>query len=283
MAQRMIDCDLWTNPQIVNDFTAEDKYFWLYLLTNPHNNICGVCKISNKTIANEMGYSEDCIKNLLNRFITTHKLIDYDKENYEILIINWYKFNWSSSPKLKTYIEKVLPSIKTERFKRYITDLLKEIDEYGIDRVSIGYRYPSNTNSNSNSITNTLSINSNKKINQTKKNKETSNYYKEIIDFLNEKINARYKYSSKATQEKIKARLNEGFTVEDFKTVISKKVDDWFYDEKMCRYLRPETLFGTKFESYLNEKKADKVRTWEKRDTKGGRFENKKRDYDKED
>ncbi len=210
-----------------------------------------------------MGYSEDCIKNLLNRFITTHKLIDYDKENYEILIINWYKFNWSSSPKLKTYIEKVLPSIKTERFKRYITDLLKEIDEYGIDRVSIGYRYPSNTNTNSNSITNTLSINSNKKINQTKKNKETSNYYKEIIDFLNEKINARYKYSSKATQEKIKARLNEGFTVEDFKTVISKKVDDWFNDEKMCRYLRPETLFGTKFESYLNEKKADKPKTKE--------------------
>jgi uncharacterized phage protein (TIGR02220 family) len=157
----------------------------------------------------------------------------------------------------------VLPSIKTERFKRYITDLLKEIDEYGIDRVSIGYRYPSNTNTNSNSITNTLSINSNKKINQTKKNKETSNYYKEIIDFLNEKINARYKYSSKATQEKIKARLNEGFTVEDFKTVISKKVDDWFNDEKMCRYLRPETLFGTKFESYLNEKKADKPKTKE--------------------
>lgn len=259
MAKRMIDCDLWTNPQIVNDFTAEDKYFWLYLLTNPHNNICGVCKISNKTIANEMGYSEDCIKNLLNRFITTHKLIDYDKENYEILIINWYKFNWSSSPKLKTYIEKVLPSIKTERFKRYITDLLKEIDEYGIDRVSMGYQYPSNTNTNSNSITK----NSNKKINQTKKNKETSNYYKEIIDFLNEKINARYKYSSKATQEKIKARLNEGFTVEDFKNVISKKVDDWFNDEKMCRYLRPETLFGTKFESYLNEKKADKPKTKE--------------------
>lgn len=277
MAQRMIDCDLWTNPQIVNDFTAEDKYFWLYLLTNPHNNICGVCKISNKTIANEMGYSEDSIKNLLNRFIKTHNLIDYDKENYEILIINWYKFNWSSSPKLKTYIEKVIRSIKTEHFKEYIISLINDIEEYGIDRVSIGYRYPSNTN------TNTNSINNNKKINQTKKNKETSNYYKEIIDFLNEKINARYQYSSKATQEKIKARLNEGFTVENFKDVISKKVDDWLNDEKMCRYLRPETLFGTKFESYLNEKKADKVRTWEKRDTKGGRFENKKRDYDEED
>ena len=42
--------------------------------------------------------------------------------------------------------------------------------------------------------------------------------------------------------------------MEDFKKVIDIKVQEWGKNEKMNKYLRPETLFGTKFESYLNEK-----------------------------
>ena len=52
----------------------------------------------------------------------------------------------------------------------------------------------------------------------------------------------------------INARLKEGHTLEDFKAVIDKKTKQWLNDEKMSSYLRPMTLFGTKFESYLNEK-----------------------------
>jgi len=47
--------------------------------------------------------------------------------------------------------------------------------------------------------------------------------------------------------------VNDGFTLEDFKTVIDKKCADWLNDAKMCKFLRPETLFGPKFEGYLNE------------------------------
>jgi uncharacterized phage protein (TIGR02220 family) len=71
---------------------------------------------------------------------------------------------------------------------------------------------------------------------------------------LNSKCGTKYKSSSKKTQNLIKARFNEGFTLDDFKTVIDKKSSDWFNDNKMNQYLRPETLFGTKFESYLNQK-----------------------------
>lgn len=76
----------------------------------------------------------------------------------------------------------------------------------------------------------------------------------EIIDYLNQKANTGYKYSTQKTKTLIKARMNEGFTLDDFKTVIDKKCSQWISDEKMICYLRPETLFGTKFESYLNEK-----------------------------
>ena len=77
--------------------------------------------------------------------------------------------------------------------------------------------------------------------------------FKEIIDYLNEKTGKAYKYSTETTQRHIRARIKEGFTLEDFKNVIDWKVSQWGSEEKMERYLRPQTLFGTKFESYLNE------------------------------
>lgn len=80
-----------------------------------------------------------------------------------------------------------------------------------------------------------------------------SSPYKEIIDYLNIKAKTNYKSTTKKTQTLIKARINEGFTINDFKTVIDHKVDDWLNDRNMREYLRPETLFGTKFEGYLNQ------------------------------
>jgi uncharacterized phage protein (TIGR02220 family) len=76
--------------------------------------------------------------------------------------------------------------------------------------------------------------------------------YAEIIDYLNLKASAKYKHGISKTQELIQARFNQGFTLEDFKTVIDKKCNEWL-DTEQAKYLRPETLFGTKFESYLNQ------------------------------
>lgn len=79
----------------------------------------------------------------------------------------------------------------------------------------------------------------------------------EIISYLNSKTGKSYRASSDSTTRKIAARLKEGFTVEDFKAVIDNKVSDWLNDDRMAKYLRPETLFGTKFEGYLNEGRGD--------------------------
>lgn len=87
-------------------------------------------------------------------------------------------------------------------------------------------------------------------------NKELNNnkYFIEIVTYLNEVANKKYRHTTNKTRTLINARMNEGFTVDDFKKVIDKKTNDWKEDNKMNRYLRPETLFGTKFEGYLNEK-----------------------------
>lgn len=77
-----------------------------------------------------------------------------------------------------------------------------------------------------------------------------------IIDFLNQKLNTKYRYDNTKTQSHIKARFNDGFTVEDFYKVIETKYNEW-YGTDQAKYLRPETLFGTKFESYLNQKTVE--------------------------
>lgn len=77
--------------------------------------------------------------------------------------------------------------------------------------------------------------------------------YKEIIDYLNEKANTKYRSSGSKTKTLIKVRVNDGFDLDDFKKVIDTKASQWLNDQKMKKFLRPETLFGTKFEGYLNE------------------------------
>nr|DAH73121.1 MAG TPA: hypothetical protein [Caudoviricetes sp.] len=76
--------------------------------------------------------------------------------------------------------------------------------------------------------------------------------YAEIVDYLNQKAGTRYKHSSEDTRKHIRARVNDGYTLDDFKTVIDRKVKEWKGTE-WEKFLRPSTLFGSKFEGYLNQ------------------------------
>ena len=88
---------------------------------------------------------------------------------------------------------------------------------------------------------------------------------KSIIDYLNQKAGTQYRHSGAKTKDLIKARFNEGFTEQDFFKVIDNKCDEWLNDNKMVKFLRPETLFSNKFEGYLNQKTVKskpKVAEW---------------------
>lgn len=95
---------------------------------------------------------------------------------------------------------------------------------------------------------------------------------KEIIDYLNNKIGSNYRYKTESTNKLIRARLNEGFTVDDFKQVINTKCAGWINDPKMSGYLRPSTLFGNKFEQYLNEKVKQSAQSQVTRKEWDGKF-----------
>ncbi|SYZ78517.1 conserved phage C-terminal domain-containing protein [Trichococcus shcherbakoviae] len=81
--------------------------------------------------------------------------------------------------------------------------------------------------------------------------------YREIIDYLNQKAGKSFKHSAVGNKKVIKARWNEGYKLDQFKRVVDNKCQDWLNDEKMSQYLQPSTLFGNKFDQYLNQRKGN--------------------------
>lgn len=142
---RNISVSFWTDSKVDDDFTPEDKYFYLYLMTNPHTSICGCYEISMKQMERETGYNTDTVKRLLSRMEEMHGVIRYSANTKEVLILNWWKYNWSSSSKVKNAVVSVAEHIKHEPFKRYV-----------MDRVSIRYGYGMHT-TDTESVSDTVS------------------------------------------------------------------------------------------------------------------------------
>lgn len=294
MAKRMIDTDLWSDSKVMDEFSPQDKYFWLFLLTTRYGNLIGVFEVSKRLMAFDLGLEIKEVERLIDKFKNEYKMIDYNENTREIFIYNWYKYNWTKSPRLFVSIKNVIEEVKCLKFKEMITLMANEYEKNGtinnevLDRVSIPYQYLSNTNTNSNTISishNTTNLkekikNKKEKLTSVKevsyndieiayvnlKENEIKNTFisevKEIVEFLNQRLGTSYRYTTKKTQDLIRARMNEGFVLNDFLTVIDKKVREWKGTE-WEKYLRPETLFSNKFEGYLQqpfkENKDDKL------------------------
>ena len=245
--KRIVDTSFWTDGK-VDEFTPEDKYFMLYLLTNPFTTQLGIYEISIKQIAFQLGYSIESVTALLDRFEKKYGVIIFSRPTNEIAIKNFLRHSIMKGGKpVEDCLKKELKKVKNKNLIyavfQHISDydnlndtVKKIVNEYEID----------NDNDNDNDVSYHDSYH------------DSSKPYKIIVDYLNEKASTSYKASSKATQSHINARLKDGFTVEDFKTVIDKQCAKWIGTE-MEQYLRPATLFGTKFESYLNAKTTNAV------------------------
>lgn len=117
---RAIQMSFWTDPKVVDDFTPEDKYFYLYLMTNPHTNLCGCYELSMKLATDETGYTRDTIEKLLDRMEKVHDVIRYSRLTKEVLILNWGKHNWTKSKDFVNYLEKEIADVKTPEFADYL-------------------------------------------------------------------------------------------------------------------------------------------------------------------
>lgn len=114
---RMVRVDFWKNPVVSEQMTPEDKYFYLYLLTNPHTTQIGIYKITKKQLAFDLGYTIESVQALMERFIEHYQLIRYNPETSELAIRNWGKY------KLHKGGKPVMDCISSE---------LKEVEDYSL-------------------------------------------------------------------------------------------------------------------------------------------------------
>ena len=121
---RSIYTSFWTDNKIEDNFTKEDKYFYIYLLTNPQTNICGCYEISYSQLRHQTGLKQLDIDKAIERLENVHNVIRFCKQTKEILILNWHKYNWSKSERTLVGVENVVKHIKNAEFKQYIYDIV---------------------------------------------------------------------------------------------------------------------------------------------------------------
>jgi hypothetical protein len=107
---RQIQTSFWQDDFVLN-LTPEEKYFYLYLLTNSKTKQCGIYQLPMPIIIIETGYNQETVDKLLRRFIEYGKIL-YNAKTHEIAIVNWLKYNPMESPKTKACVDKELKEVK---------------------------------------------------------------------------------------------------------------------------------------------------------------------------
>ncbi|WP_419956494.1 DnaD domain-containing protein [Neobacillus niacini] len=139
---RKVRVDFWMDPAVSEEMTPEDRYFYLYLLTNSRTTQIGIYKITKKQMAFDMGYSIESVQSLMERFIRHHGLIRYNAETRELAIKNWGENNFDKAGKpmmdcifseLKnvqdaSLIEFVLESIHKQEFRSLYESFYKSVE-----------------------------------------------------------------------------------------------------------------------------------------------------------
>lgn len=150
---RMVHSSFWTDTKVSENFTPEDRYFYMYLLTNPHANLAGCYELGMRKIVFDTGYSEETVRKLLDRMEKVHDVIRYSWDTNEILILNFKKYNWTRSPKYQKNLVSQIEAVKNPVFRDYLEKSNEafmsgsEVSipvQTGIDTCPDGYRYDSN-------------------------------------------------------------------------------------------------------------------------------------------
>ena len=128
MIKRIVDTDFWTDSKVVEQFSPEDKLFFLYLMTNPHTTQLGIYSVSRKVMSFEIGYSLDTINVLLDRFENKYKIIRTCKETNEIAILNYLKYSIVKGG--KPVFDLLIKEVKAVKEKSLLQAVFKRLEGY---------------------------------------------------------------------------------------------------------------------------------------------------------
>lgn len=227
IAKSIIKSDLFLDMPA----TTQNLYFHMLLEADDDGFIN-----SPKSIMRVIGAKDDDIKVLISKQF----IIPF--ESGVLVIKHWKIHNYIQKDRYRPSLlpEKALLSVTAN--KEYVEDLgdvssmdTKCIQNVRVGKVSIGKSSIGKSSIGKNTYCPSL-----------------PSVAEDIVTFLNSMVGSNYKSTTGKTRKLIASRLAEGFTIDDFKAVITKKAKEW-QGTDMAQYLRPETLFGTKFEGYLNQ------------------------------
>lgn len=127
--KRVVNVDFWNDDIVAEKYTPEDRYFLLYLLTNPNTKQCGIYHLPIRTIAFETGYGEEQVNNLLDKFQNEYKNIIYSRKTNEIAILNFLKHSIVKGGKpvedcLRKELEEVKDKILIQKVYEHIIDYM---------------------------------------------------------------------------------------------------------------------------------------------------------------
>lgn len=131
---RQVQVSFWQDAFVL-DLTPEEKYFYIYLMTNSKSSQIGIYELPKRIIETETGYNRETVEKLLQRFVDYGK-IEYHEPTKEIYIKNWAKYNWNNSPKVVARVQAELNDVKHEPFAQKYWEMAQKIKT---DKVSIQY------------------------------------------------------------------------------------------------------------------------------------------------
>jgi uncharacterized phage protein (TIGR02220 family) len=275
---------LWTNSKFMT-LSDDAKLLWIYIISSPHSSCSGVYRLSKGYIMGDLKWEA---KRLAKAFdsLLAKEMIKYDPDVEVILIPSWFEHNVIVSKtqltKAEMELEELPQTILAQEFNAIIEALpetkglakgLALPNSKGLAKsVALPLASPlgstsgsplgkglssSSSSSSPSSATSSSSVNNNTpkppKGDSAAANKVETIPYALIINDLNQKAGTNYKPTTDKTRDLIRSLWNQGFRAEDFFKVHDIKIAEWINNPEMCKYIRPVTLYSTKFEGYLNQ------------------------------
>ena len=240
--KRVVSTDFWKDNKVSNDLSPEDKYFMLYLMTNPYTTQLGIYELNIKQAAFDMGYSTEAVKVLIDRFQNKYGIIKWSEQTSEVAIANYLRHSIIKGGKpVEDLLKKELLKVKDgslidfsfKRIKKY-NDLnetvLKIVESYVNDNEIQNENDNEDDNDNDNDVSSTV-----RGTNRTT-NRQNKVDYQQIADMYNNTCVSFPSLVSLSESRKkaIKARLNT-YSVDDFEKLFIKAEASGFLKGKNDR------------------------------------------------
>lgn len=241
--KRVVSVDFWTDEKVMDMFSAEDKYFMLYLLTNPHTTQLGIYKFNCKLAGFELGLSIETVKVLLDRFENKYHLIRYSATTQEIAIKNYLRHSViTGGTPVYDLLNKEIGQVKNKDLVHYVFSWLQKQEKLNLTVLKVVNEYFNNNNNNNN--------------NDNEKSYNLSGNDSSDDSFLPKKIkSSRHKYGSYQNV------LLSDEELKKLQTEFPSNWEEWI--ERVSEYVASK---GKGYKDYLAT-----IRSWARREkTKGG-------------